>query len=131
MNPYTQSLLARLKARPPAILGEIEEFIRYWDILEELVIRVFKGKSASAEDEAEHQEIRSWLLENYPHWQRHLEPFWRSATINGELAREDPFALVLAIPQASGFVKNWPAMQNLPAAREAINDLLQILLDKI
>lgn len=118
MNPFTRGILKRLQNQ------EVQEFVKHWDALEALVIRVFKGKLATEQDETEYSGLRLWLLKEYPRWQAGLEPHWRQVMVAGEPAHEDPFALLLAVPQASGFLKNWAAMQNLPGAREALNSYL-------
>lgn len=130
MNLYTRSLLQQLKGRRLNGAGELEALIAHWDALEELVIRVFKGKSASAGDQEEHRRLRNWLQKNYPRWQARLQPFWQQARVAGAPPREDPFVYLLAIPQAGDFVKNWAAMQTLPAARETLNHFLVSLIQK-
>jgi hypothetical protein len=122
LNPFTQSLIARIQDR------QLTEFVLQWDRLEALVIRVFKGKSASQTDETEYREVRARLQKDYPRWQPALQPYWQTARVAGEYAQEDPFAFLLSTSEASGFVKNKRAMVTLPAAREAIN---QFLVDRI
>ena len=117
-NPFTQSLAARLKT--PAFQG----FIAHWDALEHLVIRVFRGKAATPADEVEHATVRAWLLEHYAEWRDGLEPHWRQSKMAGKLATDDPFAILINVETAAAFVGQWPAMQALPAAREALNRLL-------
>ena len=122
MNPFTQSLLKHLQDR------QLAQFTTYWDSLEGLVIRVFKGKVASQTDQAEYQRIRAWLLEHYPRWQAALQPYWQTARVAGEYAQEDPFAFLLAVSEAAAFVNHKRALVTLPAAREALN---QFLVDQI
>jgi hypothetical protein len=122
MNPYTGSLFHRIQD------PRLAEFVMHWDPLEALVIRVFKGKSASPEDETEHCQLREWLLNDYPNWKSTLEPYWQVALVGGHAPQKDPFEFLLSVPQASGYIKNWAAMQNLPAARQALN---QFILDRI
>jgi hypothetical protein len=118
MNPFTKALLTQINN--PSLV----EFIENWDLLEALVIRVFKNKSITRADEAEHQRLRDWLRKNYLLWQPALLSYWPKALVAGELAQEDPFAFLLAVQEASDFVNNWAAMQTLPAAREALNRYL-------
>lgn len=118
MNPVTRSLLQRLKNR------RLEEFVTYWDALERMVIRVYKGKRATAEDEAEYERLRRGLQKHYPRWEKALRPYWQGKQAGGEPVREDPFLALFSVPQASGFIQNWTAMQTLPAAREAINEYI-------
>ncbi len=124
MNPVTQALAKRLKDE------HLRAFIAHWDALEVLVIRVFRAKRAAPEDEAEYRRLRGWLQANYPRWEEALRPHWQQAMMAGAVAREDPFARVMAASRARDFVGNWSAMQALPAAREAINRLLLELLDE-
>ncbi len=118
MNPFTVSLFHYIQD------PHLAEFILHWDPLEALVIRVFKGKSASPEDESEHHQLREWLQVHYPRWKNELEPYWRVALVSGRAAEKDPFEFLLSVPEAAGFIKNWAAMQNLPAARQALNQYI-------
>jgi hypothetical protein len=118
MNPYTQTLVKQLK--DPRLV----DFVVHWDLLEELVIRVYKAKRADTEDEGEYQRLRSWLLGAYPDWQASLGPYWPLALVAGQPPAEDPFAFLLAVPAASGFVKNRSTLTRLPAARQALNQFL-------
>ncbi len=118
MNPFTQAILKRKKDR------RMSEFVRHWDALEALVIRVYKAGGALQEDENEHSQVHAWLQEDYPRWHAELEPYWRAARIAGEPASEDPFAYLIARSSAAEFVGDWRAMQSLPAAREAVNEYL-------
>ena len=118
MNPFSRFLTqwsgdASLKA-----------FVAHWDLLEALVIRVYKGAAASEDDDAQWREHSSWLRERYPPWRQRLAPHWRQATVGGEPAKEDPFLRLLSAERAAEFVGDWQALQNLPAAREALNRLL-------
>jgi len=118
MNPFTRTLLEQLKDR------RLVEFVVHWDSLEALVIRVYKEKTASEADEREYSDLRLWLQKKFPGWQAHFQPYWQKARIAGELARQDPFTDLLAVPRAGGFIHNRRAMQTLPAARQALNEFL-------
>lgn len=118
MNPFTRFISERLKDR------RLRTFIACWDRMERLVIRVYRAKEAAAEDEAEYTDLRRRLREEYPRWQAALAPHWRSALVGGKVTVTDPFAYLLAVQPAAGFVDNWHAMQHLPAAREALNQLV-------
>jgi hypothetical protein len=120
MNVFTKSLLALLGLGQ----NDLQEFVRRWDVLEQLVISVFRAKAAAQADEVVYAETRVWLNQHYPQWRDALQPHWQRAKVAGQLASTDPFALLLAHQQAADFVKNWAAMQNLPAAREALNNLI-------
>lgn len=123
MNPYTRSLLKQIKD------PRLDRFVEHWDRLEALVILVYRQGAAASQDRTEHRRLRSWLKKNYPRWQpqllsRQLFSLRPPTSIGGKLAREDPFEALLVVPDAAGFVQNWAAMQTLPAAREALNQLL-------
>jgi hypothetical protein len=115
MNPFTDTLIAQIDDT------EVSAFVAYWDRLEALVIRVYKGKVAAAEDVKEWKAIHPWLQTHYPHWREVLHPFWQDAIIGVEPAKDDPFEFLLATSEAAEFVGNWLAMQTLPAARQVIN----------
>jgi hypothetical protein len=119
MNPFTRFLLRRRLRH-----SSLDDFVDRWDRLERLVIRVYKGKGATAEDETIYVEIRPWLHQHYPQWQPQLQAYWPQAMIGGQPAREDPFLFLLQAEEAVDYVDNWLAMQTLPAAREALNKLV-------
>ena len=118
MNPFTRAIAKRTIDR------RLAGFIRHWDGLEALVIRVYKNQGASQRDEREYTRLRAWLEKNYPRWRDALEAHWRSTRSGGQPTQEDPFAGLIATEQAGAFVGNWLAMQTLPAAREALNQFL-------
>jgi hypothetical protein len=97
-------------------------------LLEGLVIRIYKGKRAGPEDEAEHAQLRDWLWQEYPHWQAALAAYWPLALAAGQPPREDPFAFLLSFERAVDFVNSRQAMVTLPVARQALN---QLLLDRL
>src|SRR5512139_456732 len=104
MNPFTRAILKRRRNR------QVQDFVRHWDALEALVIRVYKSGQAFSQDEAEHRRIRAWLIGHYPRWQAGLDPYWRAARFAGELASEDPFAILISVTSADHFIGNWRAM---------------------
>lgn len=124
MNPFTRFLLKRLGRQPGTPEAGLQAWVERWDALEALVIRVFKARAADAADEAEHAQVRAWLLEHYPVWQAALAVRWPGKRAGGEPLETDPFAWLLEVERAEGFVLNWRAMQVLPAAREALNELV-------
>ncbi len=118
MNPVTRRLVDQLGER------RIARFVARWDALEALVIRVYREKAASPHDETAYARLRRWLHRRYAGRQDALRPYWQAATINDRPLTEDPFLCLLAVERAAGFVDNWPAMQTLPAARQALNEWL-------
>jgi len=117
-NPFTKSISTHLQS------DALKDFVQRWDALETLVVRVFRAKAATAADEAEYSELRSWLMANYAPWQSALEPLWRQAKRGGKLCEDDPFTFLFAPEKASTFAGNWAHMQALPAARESLNRLV-------
>ena len=118
MNPFTRSLLAQVKD------GGLVDFVTRWDVMEELVVRVYKTEAASELDEHEHVQARTWLLQHYPKYQAALARHWLHTRAGSQPVSADPFARLLEPEHARDFVDNWPAMQTLPSAREALNMLL-------
>ncbi len=118
MNPFTQSLLKQVGDR------KLAEFVSRWDALEALVVRVYKGNAAMAQDEREYAGLRAQLVRDYPCWRATLGRYWPQTRVAGEPTKDDPFTRLLSHTRASGFLDNWPAMQILPATRESINMLL-------
>jgi len=118
MNPFTQSIAARLQSR------RLRQFIQRWDALEALVIRVYRNAAATPTDEEAFAALRQWLSRAYPAWQARLEPHWRAAMRGGQLSPDDPFLFVLAPERAQAFCESWAHLQALPAAREALNRLI-------
>jgi hypothetical protein len=121
MNPFTRFLLGRGRREDQAL----QAFVEQWDVLEALVIRVFRSKGAETADEAQYQQISSWLRDNYPLWQKRWQPYWQGALVGGLPAVQDPFQRLLTAEKAADFVGDWQAMQYLPAAREALNRYIQ------
>jgi len=117
-NPFTRSIAATLRER------RLREFITVWDGIEALVVRVYRGKSALPSDEREYSELRLRAVEAHVHLRDALAPHWRTVKIGGAPATEDPFAALLRRENASNFLGDWPAMQALPGAREALNKLV-------
>jgi hypothetical protein len=124
MNIVTGALAKRLKNH------HLKDWIAHWDALEALVIRVYKGKKATSEDETEYRRLRAWLTRNYPRWQAALRPHWQQSLLAGEPALADPFTRLFSALQAADFAGDWSAMQTLPAAREALNRYLLELQER-
>jgi len=59
-----------------------------------------------------------------------LAPFWRKAKIKGEVVIKDPFLSLIDKQSAKEFVENWEAMKTLPAAREALNEMLMARIEE-
>lgn len=104
----------------------LTDLVSHWDQLEILVITVFKTKQVTAEDRAVYAAVHRWLTDNYPAWEADLVPLWQETLVGGELAPEDPFRRIFRAQHADTFLEDWVAMQNLAAAREALNRLIQL-----
>lgn len=118
MNIFTRFLAGRRRD------SEIAEFIERWDALEALVIRIYKTRRCDEEDARAYQEIAGWLREAHGEWAGRLRPYWQETMVDGRPAKQDPFAALFSPASAEAFVGNWAAMQQLPAAREALNKWL-------
>lgn len=118
MNPFTKSLVARLRSH------HLRQFVERWDALEALVIRVYRSAVATEADDAEFAALKRWLIARYPEWQARLEPHWRAALRDGRPSPDDPFVFLLSPEHAAAFCGSWAHMQALPAAREALNRLI-------
>lgn len=121
MNPFS-SFLGQWSGNK-----DFAEFVTYWNGLESIVVRVYREKATPADVAADFQRIWPWLREAYPLWEPTLQPYWQATKAAGEPTRSDPFALLLAFDAPADIQGDWRAMQHLPAAREAINRLLQDL----
>ncbi|MCO5186398.1 MAG: hypothetical protein M9918_24935 [Anaerolineae bacterium] len=115
MNPFTQFLAQFLPSH------DLDVFVAYWDQLEALIIRVYKTQRVSSDDERLYVSVRAQLQKGYARWQKQLDPFWRAALVNGSSAERDPFVYLFSAESAAAFIGDWTAMQQLPAAREALN----------
>jgi hypothetical protein len=118
MNPFTHFL--RRRGSDP----DFDRFVSYWDRLELLVVQVYRAKTTPEEAAGEYAAVWPWLRVEYGRWQPLLDPYWRQTRAAGETTQTDPFLLLLAIGSPAAIPGDWPAMQHLPAAREAINRYL-------
>jgi hypothetical protein len=118
MNPFTR-FLSRYQRDE-----SLQSFISDWDKLEALAISVYKAGRATDEDERAYGALLHRLTELYVVWREPLARHWPNALVAGEQATSDPFASLLGAGSATAFVTNWAALQQLPAAREAINRLV-------
>lgn len=123
MNPFTRYLLGGGRKEDKAL----QTFVERWDALEGLVIRVFRNKMAETADETEYQQLRPWLLANYPLWEDKWRPYWQETLVGRLPCESDPFQRLLTAEKAADFIGDWEAMQHLPAAREAINRYIQLI----
>lgn len=114
-NPFTHFL--RQWNRNP----DLDEFVVYWDALEQIVVGVYREKMALAAAEPEFQRVWPWLRRHYADWREVLRPFWQKTRAAGAPTQTDPFQLLLDIQNPRDIMNDWRAMQHLPAAREALN----------
>lgn len=118
MNPFTRFLQQWTHDK------DLHTFVEHCDALEALVIRVYKKGEASGADEAEYQALRRWLQANYPAWEPELRSFLKVVQTQDEGSFVDPLKAIISVEHAADFVGNWPAMQQLPTVREALNRLI-------
>lgn len=118
MNPFTRFL------KQWSDNHELSDFIAHWDRLEMLTIDVYKDNVDAEAAEKEFDEVWPWLRQHYGRWQPDLEPLWQQTKAAGETTKTDPFQLLLALEEPTAIHGNWRALQHLPAAREALNQLL-------
>jgi hypothetical protein len=119
MNPFTRYLRQWLNNK------DLDEFVSYWDRLEAFTIQIYREQISHEEARPEFDVIWPWLKRRYPDWRAELAPYWRQTKVAGQPTQCDPFQLLLDLCQVEAISGNWNAMQHLPAAREAINKLLQ------
>jgi hypothetical protein len=117
-NPFSRFLGQWSTNRP------FNDFVEQWDVLEAIVVAVYREKLSPEAAAADFSRTCSWLREQYPQWAEALRPHWQAAKAGGRPAETDPFLLLLSIQQTAEINGNWKAMQHLPAAREAINRML-------
>lgn len=123
MNPYTNSLLAQLSD------DELKTWVRSWDSLEALIIEIYRQGELSRGQRQRFSAISSDLHGGYNQFKENLAHHWRGLQAGGEPLNEDPFMRLLSAKGPEEFVDNWPAMQLLPAAREALNLFLHERLE--
>lgn len=122
MNPVTATLIRQVDDK------KIVRFVEQWDELEALVIRVYKTARATPDDLKLYARLKPALLKQLDRYGAALDAYWPEATVGGKPAARSPFDVLMGHSTAADFVGNWPAMQHLPAARQAINEWL---LDKL
>ncbi len=115
MNPFTRFLTQWSRN------ASLADFIAHWDRLEKLVVQVHREKITLLEARQEFEAVWAWLRRHYGSWEEALRPYWQQTKAAGELTQTDPFQLLLSLEAPAAILGNWPAMQHLPAAREALN----------
>jgi hypothetical protein len=124
MNPVTRSLLKKV---PEA---ELHHFVEGWDELEALVVQIFRQKSVTFHQQEIFFGLQTSLLEGHAKYKAELDGFWPTTKVKGDFVRMDPFLQLLRVSAAREFVENWEAMKTLPAAREALNQMLMTRAEK-
>lgn len=114
-NPFTR-FLSQWSSDP-----DFDAFVARWDELERVVVSVYREKMSVMEATRPFQETWPWLRDAYPAWEDALRPYWEPTQAGGKRVTQDPFRLLLAIPEPAAIPGDWSAMQHLPSAREAIN----------
>ncbi|MCZ7571041.1 MAG: hypothetical protein M5U01_21045 [Ardenticatenaceae bacterium] len=125
MNPFTRFLRS---LSPRTQTPEIEEFILRWDVVEVVVVSVYKDRLLTPEVRSAYAEARAWLRQHAPHWRAWFAPYWPQTLQGGRPTPADPFEFILSrAGHADDFAEDWEAMQALAAAREALNRYLLAL----
>ena len=119
MGLSTKSILMRLSGSP------MQTFVANWDMLEELVTAVYNTGKVEPTDKHLFKSLQYALRDHYKEWADVLRPYWQQVKVAGRMLTEDPFNLMMEAPEVAGLAENWDMMQSLPAAREALNLLLQ------
>ncbi|MGA9531448.1 MAG: hypothetical protein WBR18_01920 [Anaerolineales bacterium] len=117
-NPVTNSLLSRIDDE------SLHRWVDMWGQLERLAVSVYRCERAGWRARRRYRALRRQLNAGYAGWQDEFAGHWEGQTVGGKPLIVDPFASLLAIESASDLVDNWPALQLLPAAREALNGYL-------
>lgn len=123
MNPYTRSLLQRIQN------PDLRDWVEAWDQLESLVVEIYRTEAAGPSAQKEYRQLKQRLKRDYGRWREDLQSHWDGLQAGGEPVQSDPFERLLEPDKAKGFIENWPAMQTLPAAREALNSYLIALIE--
>ena len=118
MNAFTEFLLQKTHLR------KIAHFTQKWDLLEKMVIDLFREDLTPDSAVKEWGKTRKQLIRAYPALKKALAPHWPQARVGGKKTQTDPFETILAVSHPAQVPGNWPLMQTLPAAREAINRLI-------
>jgi hypothetical protein len=121
-NPATQALLDQLD-RP-----DLRPFVAAWDEFEALVIAIHRQKVDPTAAQGQFQTVRAALLEGYPALASQLVPFISQVRVQGQPLANDPFRHLLTPETPTAWLEDWPRMQVLPAAREALNLYLLSIL---
>lgn len=118
MNPFTRFL------NQWSDNHSLDEFIAHWDLLERVVVLVYRQKMTLDEAEEPFRQAWPWLRQQYGQWEEILRPFWQQTQAGSQPTQTDPFRLLLRLEKTADIPDNWNAMQHLPAAREALNRLV-------
>lgn len=104
----------------------LHTFLSHWDVVEGTAVETYREKKVDPAAAVRYQNSRAWLLENYELFAVQLKPLWQKSLVAGSADHHDPFLFLLAVEDPAGFLDNWAALQHLPAAREALNQLILI-----
>jgi hypothetical protein len=125
MNPVTRGLLKQLND------PDLDAFVESWDALEVLVVEIYKQKSLSFAQQEDFFRLQEALAPRYAALEADLHRYWPATKIKGQPVTADPFRAVIGKASAKEFVENWDAMKTLPAAREALNQLLMAKIELV
>lgn len=118
MNPFTKFLNQWSSNRG------LTEFVTHWDLLESVMVQVYRQKMSPEEAQAPFDQAWPWLRQHYQRWTEKLRPYWMQTRSGGKPTECDPFQLLLDLKSPQDIIGNWNAMQHLPSAREALNHFI-------
>ena len=116
---------SNLKEHPGGIdERQIMTFAANWEILEELVADVYAKGQVDPKDRDLFGSLKLALKRYYRSLAEELQPFWQQVKVAGRALTKDPFAELLDTPGLTTLITNWEVMEQVPAAREALNLIL-------
>ena len=123
-NPFTAFFVrARKHFDAQSLDSDQAIFLEAWDQLEALAIAVYRQGEASQAQVQTHRLLRARLMPALALVEHELDSIVLAHRLEagGKALEISPFRRLVEVEEAASFVENWPAIQLLPPAREAIN----------
>jgi hypothetical protein len=118
MNPVTRRLLDEIDD------PQLAAFALAWDEFEECLVGIYRDRACSPRLERRYAELRSSAEQGLGMWEPTLRRHWLATRINGAPPQQSPFRTVVAVQRPGDVLDDRLLMRTLPAAREALNNLL-------
>ena len=118
MNPVTRRLLDEIDD------PQLAAFALAWDELEECLVGIYRDRTCSPRVERRYADLRSSAEKGLGKWEKALRRHWLATRINGTPPAQSPFRSVVAVQRPGDVIDDRAMMRTLPAAREALNNLL-------